>query len=81
MDARTKQQLDKLFEPIMIKDVELRNRIKISAMAVAMTDEAGNVSDEMVAFYEERARGGGRPDRYQLFRDGAGSRSDDRVAS
>lgn len=53
-----KKKLDKLFEPVIIKDIEVRNRIKISAMAVAMTDEAGNVSDQMVAFYEERAKGG-----------------------
>ncbi len=53
-----KKKLDKLFEPIMIKDIQIRNRVKISAMAVAMTDKAGNVSDQMVAFYEERSKGG-----------------------
>ena len=35
------QALAKLFEPIKIGDVELRNRIKISAMAVAMGEDGG----------------------------------------
>lgn len=52
------KNLDKLFEPIKIKDVEIRNRIKVTAMAVAMTDEDGTANDEMLAFYEERAKGG-----------------------
>ena len=51
------QALAKLFEPIKIGDVELRNRIKISAMAVAM-GEGGGVSDQIVSFYEERSKGG-----------------------
>jgi 2,4-dienoyl-CoA reductase (NADPH2) len=58
MDAKSKQKLDKLFEPIMIKNVEVRNRIKVTAMAVAMTDKDGTANDQMVSFYEERARGG-----------------------
>ncbi len=51
------KNLAKLLEPIMIGNVEVRNRIKISAMAVAM-GEGGGVSDQIVAFYEERSKGG-----------------------
>ena len=49
--------LAKLFEPIMIGDVKLKNRIKIPAMAVAMGEDGG-VSDQIISFYEERAKGG-----------------------
>ena len=49
--------LKKLLAPIKVKDVELRNRIVMTAMHLNFTPE-GKVNDRLVAFYEERARGG-----------------------
>jgi 2,4-dienoyl-CoA reductase (NADPH2) len=47
----------KLFEPIMVGNMELRNRIKMPAMAIAMGKDGG-MSEAAKAFYVERAKGG-----------------------
>jgi len=47
----------KLFTPLKIEDLELRNRIVMTAMHLNYTPD-GRVNDRIVAFYEERARGG-----------------------
>ncbi len=47
----------KLFEPIRVGNLELRNRIKMPAMAIAMGQE-GHMSEAAKAFYVERAKGG-----------------------
>lgn len=47
----------KLFEPILVGNMELRNRIKMPAMAIAMGEE-GHMSEAAKAFYLERAKGG-----------------------
>ena len=44
----------KLFEPIRVGNMFLRNRIKMPAMAIAMGEE-GAVSEAAKAFYVERA--------------------------
>lgn len=49
--------LRKLLTPIKIGEVEIRNRIVMTAMHLNFTPE-GRVNDRLVAFYEERARGG-----------------------
>jgi 2,4-dienoyl-CoA reductase (NADPH2) len=49
--------LKKLLTPLNIRDVELRNRIVMTAMHLNFTPD-GRVNDRLVAFYEERARGG-----------------------
>jgi 2,4-dienoyl-CoA reductase (NADPH2) len=49
--------LKKLFTPINIKDLELRNRIVMTAMQLNYTPD-NRISDRLVAFYEERAKGG-----------------------
>ncbi len=46
-----------LFSPIKIKDMELKNRIVMTAMHLGYTPE-GNVTDRLVDFYETRAKGG-----------------------
>jgi len=48
---------DPLFQPIRLNALELPNRIVMPAMHLAMADE-GRVTDPIVAFYAERARGG-----------------------
>ena len=47
----------KLFEPLKIKNVEIRNRIVLPAMALNYTPD-GYISDVFTNFYLERAKGG-----------------------
>ncbi|MEW6442289.1 MAG: FAD-dependent oxidoreductase [bacterium] len=47
----------KLFEPIRVGKIQLKNRIKMPAMAIAMGEE-GSMSEAAKAFYLERAKGG-----------------------
>ncbi len=49
--------LKKVLEPLEIKGIVLRNRIVMTAMHLNYTPD-GRVSDRLVSFYEERARGG-----------------------
>ena len=49
--------LKKLLTPMRINDLELRNRVVMTAMHLNLTPE-GKVNDRILAFYEERARGG-----------------------
>ncbi|MFO8111553.1 MAG: FAD-dependent oxidoreductase [Desulfosalsimonadaceae bacterium] len=48
---------DPLFEPISIKNLPVKNRIYLPAMHLGMADNF-EVTDRIIAFYEERARGG-----------------------
>ncbi|MEJ2661484.1 MAG: NADH:flavin oxidoreductase, partial [Desulfobacteraceae bacterium] len=50
-------EFNRLFEPIIINKMELRNRIVMPAMHLNYTSD-GSVTDKLVRFYEERARGG-----------------------
>jgi len=52
------RRLRKLFEPIKIADVQIRNRIVMSPMGLGRATEDGFVTDVMVDFYIERAKGG-----------------------
>lgn len=47
----------KLFEPIKVKNVEIRNRIVMPAMALNFSRDGG-INDTIVNFYVERAKGG-----------------------
>ena len=47
----------KLFEPITINHLTIKNRIVMPAMALAYTDDY-TISDRYKAFYQERAKGG-----------------------
>ena len=48
----------KLFEPIRIGPIELKNRIVMAPMATHFADETGGATSRMEAYYAERARGG-----------------------
>jgi 2,4-dienoyl-CoA reductase (NADPH2) len=48
---------DLLFEPIIINKLEIKNRIYMPAMHLGMADNF-EVTDRLVDFYAERARGG-----------------------
>lgn len=49
--------MEYLFSPIQVNQLELKNRIIMPAMHMNMTPE-GLVTDQLVNFYAERARGG-----------------------
>ncbi len=48
----------KLFEPIKIQNVEFRNRIIMPSMETCFGMENGEVSERLIAYYRERAKGG-----------------------
>ena len=52
------RRLRKLFEPIKVADVQIRNRIVMSPMGLGKATVDGFVTDAMVDFYVERAKGG-----------------------
>jgi 2,4-dienoyl-CoA reductase-like NADH-dependent reductase (Old Yellow Enzyme family)/thioredoxin reductase len=47
-----------LISPTRIGGLDLRNRIAMSAMGVEIADEDGHAREPIIAYYEERARGG-----------------------
>lgn len=50
---------EKLFEPIQINKLKLKNRIVMGPMGnVSMADETGKPSQKMIKFFIERAKGG-----------------------
>jgi 2-enoate reductase len=50
---------DHIFSPIRINKIEIANRIVMGPMGnVSMADETGRPSAKMIAYFEERARGG-----------------------
>ncbi len=50
-------KFQKLFEPIRLGKVEIRNRIAMAPMVTQYADR-GCVSEQQVAYYAARARGG-----------------------
>lgn len=51
-------KLQKLFEAISIGEMELRNRIVMAAISTRLGTEFGAVSDRIIDYYVERAKGG-----------------------
>ncbi|MBW1819498.1 MAG: FAD-dependent oxidoreductase [Deltaproteobacteria bacterium] len=47
-----------LFSPIRVNRIELKNRIVMTATHLGYNAPGGDVSDRLVGFYEERAKGG-----------------------
>jgi 2,4-dienoyl-CoA reductase-like NADH-dependent reductase (Old Yellow Enzyme family)/thioredoxin reductase len=52
------KEMESLFRPIKIGDMELKNRIVMAPMGTCFATVDGYVSDQMVDYYIERARGG-----------------------
>jgi 2,4-dienoyl-CoA reductase-like NADH-dependent reductase (Old Yellow Enzyme family) len=48
----------KLFDPIQLKGLFLKNRIAMASMGTNLADTEGFVTDKMIAYYAERAKGG-----------------------
>ena len=51
-------KLEKLFEPVKIGKLELKNRIVMPALNTKFGTEFGAVSERLIDFYVERAKGG-----------------------
>ncbi len=51
-------RLEKLFEPIRVGRVNLKNRIVMPPMGTNLADADGLATEEMIAYYAERAKGG-----------------------
>ncbi|MCX5822747.1 MAG: FAD-dependent oxidoreductase [Deltaproteobacteria bacterium] len=52
------RQFKKLFNPGRIGSLEIRNRIVMNAMGTLLESADGSVSDRLIDYYEERAKGG-----------------------
>ena len=52
------EEVAALFEPIKIGDAELRNRIVMAPMGTGFATRDGFVTERMIAYYTERAKGG-----------------------
>ena len=52
------QSFPRLFSPITIGTMEIKNRICFAATSSELAGTNGFVTDDMVEFYAERARGG-----------------------
>ena len=49
---------EKLFEPGMIGNLELKNRIVMPAMGCSLAESTGEAGARMIKYYADRARGG-----------------------
>jgi len=49
---------EKLFSPVRSGRVEIKNRVAMTPMGVNLSAPGGGVNDDIIAFYEARARGG-----------------------
>jgi 2,4-dienoyl-CoA reductase-like NADH-dependent reductase (Old Yellow Enzyme family) len=49
---------EKLFSPVRIGRAEIKNRVAMTPMGVNLAAAGGGVNDDIMAFYEARARGG-----------------------
>jgi len=52
------RKLSKLFQPIRIRTMELKNRIVMPAMHTLFAGETGAVTQRLIDYYAERAKGG-----------------------
>ncbi len=48
----------KIFEPIILKNVELKNRLVVSAMVTNYCEPDGFANERYIAYHEEKAKGG-----------------------
>jgi 2,4-dienoyl-CoA reductase-like NADH-dependent reductase (Old Yellow Enzyme family)/thioredoxin reductase len=53
-----RQMLGSLFEPASIAGLKIKNRLVMAPIGTRLTSEIGGVTQRMIDFYNERARGG-----------------------
>jgi len=51
-------RLEKLFEPLPIGEMRLRNRIAMAPMVTSFGSSDGHVTEQTLGYYEERSKGG-----------------------
>lgn len=54
----SEQKFQKLFEPLKLKNITTKNRIVMPAMNTNFADSNGFVTQKLINYYEERAKGG-----------------------
>src|SRR3989338_7321888 len=52
------ESFPRLFSPFRIGSMEIKNRIVLPAMETHLCDKDGFVTDEVISYYRERAKGG-----------------------
>jgi 2,4-dienoyl-CoA reductase-like NADH-dependent reductase (Old Yellow Enzyme family)/thioredoxin reductase len=55
---RMKDKLEKLFEPIQVGSMRLKNRLVLAPMGTEYADDQGMVTPQQILYYAERARNG-----------------------
>ena len=55
----------KVFEPFKLGNLELKNRMVVSAMVTNYCSPDGNATEKFIAYHEHKARGGWGPDHYR----------------
>jgi 2,4-dienoyl-CoA reductase-like NADH-dependent reductase (Old Yellow Enzyme family) len=53
-----RKMYEKLFSPVRIGRLEIKNRVAMTPMGVNLAAPGGGVNDDIITFYEARARGG-----------------------
>lgn len=49
---------EKLFSPMNIGDIKVKNRLVMAPMGIGLANLDGSASEDMIEYYEQRARGG-----------------------
>ena len=65
----------KLFTPLKIRSLEIPNRMVVSAMVTNYANEDGTPTEKLIAYHEEKARGGWGliiTEDYKVTEDGGG---------
>jgi 2,4-dienoyl-CoA reductase-like NADH-dependent reductase (Old Yellow Enzyme family)/NADH dehydrogenase FAD-containing subunit len=52
------KSFEMLFTPIKIGRMEVKNRIVMPAMGTSLADREGTITDKLISYYRERAKGG-----------------------
>ena len=55
---RVQQSYPQLFTPIEVGSIWLKNRVVMAPMVTQLATESGGITQKMLDYYEERAKGG-----------------------
>ena len=64
MKGRSSSKM-KVFEPFKINQMELKNRMVVSAMVTNYCSEDGMATEKFIAYHEYKAKGGGGTDHHR----------------
>lgn len=53
-----KKQYEKIFEPLTVKTMTMKNRVAMCPMGTNYGLSNGSMSDDHISYYENRAKGG-----------------------